>query len=212
MPNKESLSEKVIRTIKRDIQVNKITPEQIITENQICESLDMSRTPVREALIHLTADGLLKKIPNKGYSVQVIDSKQKIDIYTIFSTLESLAATLAINNLVEEDFIKMNECIEKINISVKYKNCLDYYALNDEFHNIYISKCNNKQLINMIKGLESGPINRSYVNNCDNMLFKAFDECNSQHKDIIRYFKDKNIEALKALHVDHWKTKYIDMI
>jgi DNA-binding GntR family transcriptional regulator len=212
MSSKESLTDKVISKIKKDIQVNAITSEQIITENQLCEALNISRTPVREALIHLTADGLLKKIPRKGYAVQKIDTKTKLDTYTIFSSLESLAATLAVNYITQADISKMNECIDKIEISIKYKNCSDYYTLNDEFHNIYIRKCDNIPLMKMIDEMEAGPINRSYVGDCSEKLLTAFKECNSEHNLLVRLFEDKDIEGINRFHVNHWKTKYVDMI
>lgn len=207
-----SLKDQVILKIKKDIQVNNIIPNQIITENQICSEMSISRTPVREALMLLTSDGILKRIPRKGYIVQEIDKKTKMDTFLIFGMLESMAAVLAIDYLTDEDLMKMREYIDRIEIALKYRNCNDYYRLNDEFHNIYIGKCNNEPLQKMIKDLESGPINRSYIGPCEDRLIGAFTECNNNHINLVHMFEEKDIEGIKAFHETHWATKYTDMI
>ncbi|QRN86385.1 GntR family transcriptional regulator [Clostridia bacterium] len=212
MPSNDSLTNQVIKKVKKDIQVNNIAPDQIITENQLCNELNISRTPVREALIHLTSDGILKKVPRKGYAVQKIDTKTKLDTYTLFSTLESLAATLAVDHLTEDDLMKMREYIDRINIALKYKNCSDYYFLNDKFHNVYINKCDNEPLIKMIRELEASPINRSYVGSCSERLLSAFSECNDDHHLLVELFEKKDIAGINEFHRKHWETKHVDMI
>lgn len=209
----ESLRDQVINTINTKIQYGELPPNEIITETQICKELNISRTPVREALIQLVADGVLKKVPRKGYIVEEFDSKSKLNLYAIYGVLDALAATLSLTNITEEDILKMHECVDKIDIALKYKNYSDYYNLQDEFHQIYRKKCDNPKLINMLNELSVGPVNRSYFSDDIDKLFAALKENNDEHREIIELFKSKDVENLeKFLRVNHWETKYPDMI
>jgi DNA-binding GntR family transcriptional regulator len=207
------LRDKVINIVKTKIQLHELQTNQIISETQLCSELNVSRTPVREALIQLVADGILKKIPHKGYSVQEFDVKSKLNLYAILAVLDSLAATLAINNIREEDIMKMNECIDKIDIAIKYRNYPDYYQLQNQFHKIYIDKCDNPNLIKMLDDIASGPLHISYISDNTEELFSVLKESNEEHREIVRLFTNKDALALENfLRYNHWATKHPDMI
>ena len=188
-----SLRDQIINAIKTKIQYSELQPNQIITETQICTDLNVSRTPVREALIHLVADGILNKVPRKGYAVHEVDSNSKLNLYSIIAVLDALAASLSINNLTEEDILKMHECIDKIDIALKYKKYSDYYYLQDQFHKVYIDRCENPMLIKMLSDLSSGPLHRSYISDDTNKLFAVLKEVNNEHREILEFFKSKNV-------------------
>lgn len=208
-----SLRDQVIQSILNKIQHHELTADDIFTEQQICDELGISRTPVREALIQLTSDNLLKKIPRKGYRIIELEDKAKMNLYTIIAALDALAATLAIDNMEEEDYLKMEEVCDKLDIAVKYKNYSDYYNLQDDFHSIYINKCNNPMLVDMLKNLSSGPVQRSYISNDTDRLFAALSELNEEHRKIIGLFRNKKNQELEIfLKHTHWETKYPDMI
>lgn len=207
------LRDQVIQTILSKIQHHELTPGKIFTEQQICDELSISRTPVREALIQLAADHIITKIPRKGYQVTEIEDKTKLNTYVVLATLDALAATLAIDNLTEDDYLRMEEITDKLDIAIKYKNYSDYYMLQDEFHNIYLGKCENSTLIDMLSALQTGPLHRSYISDDVERLFKALHESNEEHRTIIRLFREKKAQELEAfLKNVHWATKYPDMI
>lgn len=213
MNNPMSLRNQVIQTIKTKIQHNELHPNQMLTESKLCDELNISRTPVREALIQLVADGILKKVPRKGYAVNEFDDRAKLNLYSIIATLDALAATSASEHLTENDYLKMNECADKMDIAIKYKNYVEYYTLQDEFHAIYVQKCDNPRLIDLIKDLSSGPLHRSYISNDTDRLFEALQEANDEHRTIIELFKNKKDDELeKFLRKVHWATKYPGMI
>ncbi|SMB95126.1 DNA-binding transcriptional regulator, GntR family [Desulfonispora thiosulfatigenes DSM 11270] len=213
MDSKISFRDQIINNIKSKIQYNELKPNEIINETQICNFFNVSRTPVREALIHLVADGILEKIPRKGYKVLEIDTKSKLDLYTIIATLDALAASLSVDNLTEDDIIKMHECVDKIEIAIKYTKYSDYYTLQDQFHKIYINKCDNPILIKMLNDLSLSPLHRSYISTDTDKLFATLKETNDEHRTIIKLFVEKDKEELeKYLRFDHWATKHPDMI
>ena len=101
--NIRSLRDVAKRKIVQAISEEKIAPGTVITEAQICVDLDLGRTPAREALIELTANRVLEKIPNVGFRVRGIDKKARDDAFVILAELDSLAACLAARKLSDDD-------------------------------------------------------------------------------------------------------------
>jgi len=70
----ERLRDQVYRLIREDLRAGALEPGQRIVEGELAERYDVSRTPVREALLQLSQDGLLTDAPDRGYAV-VVDSQ-----------------------------------------------------------------------------------------------------------------------------------------
>src|SRR3954464_9200778 len=73
-----------------------------LIERELAERLKISRTPIREALFRLESQGFVKTVPRKGVIVADINDKEIIEVFTILSSLEALAAKLAIQKLDDE--------------------------------------------------------------------------------------------------------------
>lgn len=208
-----SLRRKAIKNILNKISTAEIAPNQIITESQLCNELNMSRTPVREALIELTASGILGKVPHRGYRVVEMDSKEKLDIYTILGTLDALAAQLAMDHITEEDIYEMKEVIDLIDVAIKYKNYASYVELQERFHDIYIKKCENDQLKKMLDEIKITVSRYTYYSEDEEALFALNKDLNQQHRQIVEYFKKKDRKGLNDFLLNvHWKTVHFDMI
>ncbi len=208
-----SLKDHVYNYIAEKIQNGELSPGEKINEAEICEKLNISRTPAREALIQLSSDNILEYIPRRGFLVKEIDTKKKLEVYQIIGTLDALAATSAVDYISDEDILKMKEIVEKIDISIKYNNYTDYMNLQSEFHDIYINKSNNETLIDLLKSLKNAFIRQSYLSEDKDKLFSVLANVNEEHRDIIRYFEERDKKKLeKALKDKHWYTIYMDMI
>lgn len=190
----DSLTRQVYEYISRKIQEGEYLPNQRITESEICKAIGVSRTPAREALTRLAGENLLKKIHNKGFVVKEIKEKEKLDMYRIIGVLEGLAGWLATNLLTEKEISQMEELTEMMDIAIKYKDYPKYLKLTTEFHDIYISKCNNEMLINMINSLLYNFVPKSYTNDDDEILFKALAHSNNEHKELVLKLKKGIVE------------------
>lgn len=206
MAKYESLKDHVYEYIINKIQNGELLPNQKVNEADICEELGISRTPAREALIQLSSDNLIEYIPRKGFLVKEIDEKMKLDTYQIIGNLEALAAKLAISTLDDNDIMRMKECVEKMDIAIKYYNYSDYAQMQRDFHDIYISKCNNPSLIELLHRLKNSFIRLSYMSEDKDRLFEALTLVNLQHKDILEALENKDPEAVEKAEVAHWET------
>jgi DNA-binding GntR family transcriptional regulator len=91
MANKGS----VYDDIKEQIVSEKLQPGQWLIERELCETYGLSRTPVREVLWKLLADGFLEQEPNKGFVVRKLSLEQIFEIFQTREAIEGMAARLA---------------------------------------------------------------------------------------------------------------------
>lgn len=88
-------SDRVYEQLYKEITSGVILPGAALREQEICDRLGISRTPVREALNRLAVDGVVESIPNAGVYVKVFSMQDVDDMYRLRAALESMAARMA---------------------------------------------------------------------------------------------------------------------
>lgn len=208
-----SLKDHVYDYIAKGIQNGTLLPNHKVNEVALSEKLEVSRTPVREALIQLASDNLLEYFPRKGFFVKDLDTKQKLDVFQVVATLDALAASLSIKYIKEDDIELMEKLVKKIELSISQKNYSDYQTYQNQFHKVYVDKCNNKTLIELLDSLQNSFVRQIYLSQNEEKLFSVLEQMNIEHKQIIQYFKKGDKENLEQLiKNEHWKITHLDMI
>jgi DNA-binding GntR family transcriptional regulator len=85
----------VYEDIRRQIVEEKLAPGQWLIERELCETYSMSRTPIREILWKLMADGFLEQEANRGFVVRRLGLEQIFEIFQAREAIEGMAARLA---------------------------------------------------------------------------------------------------------------------
>lgn len=208
-----SLRKKVAKDVLERIRTGEFSKDTVITEAKICETMSLSRTPAREALIELTANGILEKVPRKGYRIRELDEKDKTDIYAVLANLDALAAREAAEHMTDSDFLHMNELIDLMDIAIKYKNYANYCELQERFHNVYINRCNNSALIKTLDDIKASITRYTYYSTDEEKLFRLAAEMNDEHRHILELFQNNSVkELIDFLENVHWITKDTEMI
>lgn len=129
------------------ILANKWAPGFQITEQDAATLLEMSRTPVREAMLQLQQEGLAEVKPRHGLKVLPISPEDMSEIYVILSSLEATAAELAASRgLGDEDLMPMTDASEEMALALQ-ENDLDRWAEADaRFHLALLDLAANKKL------------------------------------------------------------------
>ena len=110
--DKQSLTAKVYSHIRDDIIEGRYSTGSYLVETKLAEELDVSRTPVREALKQLELEGLVVSIPNRGMMVQGMSSHDIDDIFTVRHLLEGQAAYWAAERIDESNLARLTEIVE----------------------------------------------------------------------------------------------------
>lgn len=208
-----STKEQVEDEILRRIRFNIYNKDSIISEARLCEELNVSRTPVREALIHLSASNLLEKVPQKGYKIREFDLQTKLDTYYVIAILDANAALLALDFLDENDYLSMNEFIDLMDIDIKYHKFDKYNEHQESFHHVYIDKCGNDALIKIIDQVKDSIPTYLYHSSEGERLFSVLKDLNDEHRQILELIKQKKSWELRNFLVkNHWNTAHMDLI
>lgn len=212
MPKKDSLRETVRTHVLEQIQNGQLRTGDKLTELSICKQLGISRTPVREALLLLSSEGLLEYTPHRGFTIKGMDQKAKEDTYEILTLLDALSARLALPHMTPADLSELNRCADLIDIAIKYHNYPDYCQLQQQFHDIYRNRCSNQVLIHLLQELQVGCPPQTYYSEDQSQLFSVFSTMNQEHRKIIALFEAGDPQKLFDYLCYHWDTRYEEMI
>jgi len=151
----ELLSQKVYRALKTEIIKGSLKPGTKLLEAKIAKQIGVSRTPIREALRELTAEGFVKMIPNQGMIVSNFSIEDIQEVLQIRAVLEGLAARLAAK-LINNDQIKELEGILKnMEICFQQNDVIAFSEMDAEFHSLILDVCGNKQLMKISHNLNN---------------------------------------------------------
>jgi DNA-binding GntR family transcriptional regulator len=149
-----SLKERAYDIIRSRILNGEIEPGERIREDLLAEEISMSRTPVREAINQLAAEGLVKNVPRKGiYSIdlgegfilELLDVRESLEILSVKRCIERITkAQLAQLEKINQDFAKMLE-------TGKYDKCNE---LDSKFHATIAQFSGNRKLIQYLSEIE----------------------------------------------------------
>ncbi len=205
--------EQIEEIVLQKIRNKEYDQDTIILESELCNVLNVSRTPVREALIHLCATGLLVKSPRKGYHLRKFDFETKIETYYVISLLDAHAAVLAIPRLTEEDYSKMSEYIDLVDIDIKYKKYDRYNIHQEKFHQVYINQCANKTLARQLRSIKASVPTYLYYSENTEKLFAVLEKVNDEHRKILELLRQKKADEVRDFLINvHWKSFHHDMI
>ncbi|MEP1209262.1 MAG: GntR family transcriptional regulator [Rhizobiaceae bacterium] len=151
---KRTLVDQAYHGIKRRIRENQMPPGSNMPEQQLAESLGVSRTPVREALIRLESEGLVEVVPRHGVRVLPVKTEDMREIYDILTALEPFAAMqLAKSGPDPRMLEKMQHAVEEMEAALASQD-LDRWARGDElFHRELLEALGNRRLSAFVERL-----------------------------------------------------------
>lgn len=152
-PTPQSLHEEVAGTLRERIFAGGMAPGSFIDEPALCETLGISRTPLREALKVLTAEGLVRHEPRRGCFVAEVTEKDLDEIFPVIALLEGRCAYEAAQHASDADLAALEVLHDRLNRHAKAKRINDYYEANFAIHEAIIALAGNRWLASVIGDL-----------------------------------------------------------
>jgi DNA-binding GntR family transcriptional regulator len=121
-------------TLRQAILSGDFAPGQRLVEEDLAGTLGVTRQSLRAALLDLTAEGLVERIPNRGARVRVVSTDEAVAITECRMALESLCAAKAAQRVTDDEAAQLRELAESLKRSVAEGNPLKYSELNRELH------------------------------------------------------------------------------
>ncbi|WP_439113210.1 GntR family transcriptional regulator [Hydrogenophaga sp.] len=148
-----SLHDEVAAKLRERIFAGVLAPGSFVDELALCSELAISRTPLREALKVLTAEGLLHHQPRRGCFVSEITERDLDEIFPVIALLEGRCAYEAANNASDADLAALEQLHERLNRHARARRINDYYEANFAIHEAIITLANNRWLAQVIGDL-----------------------------------------------------------
>ena len=148
-----SMHQEVAATLREQIFEGQWAPGSLLDEPALCERLEISRTPLREALKVLTAEGLLRHEPRRGCFVNEVSEKDLDEIFPVIALLEGRCAFEAARNASDADVAALDSLHERLQSHAQARRINDYYATNLVIHEAIITLANNRWLAQTIADL-----------------------------------------------------------
>lgn len=148
-----SLHEEVAAKLRERIFAGGLAPGSFVDEPALCAELSISRTPLREALKVLTAEGLLRHEPRRGCFVSQITEQDLDEIFPVIALLEGRCAFEAANNATDADLVALEQLHDRLQRSARAKRITEYYETNFAIHEAIILLANNRWLAQVIGDL-----------------------------------------------------------
>jgi DNA-binding GntR family transcriptional regulator len=113
-----------------------LAPGQRLIEEELAAELSVTRASLRAALIELTTEGLVERVPNKGARVRVVTADEAVAITECRMALEALCAVKAAERVTDEQIAALRELAEGLRRSVADGDPLKYSESNTELHRV----------------------------------------------------------------------------
>ena len=199
---KKPLRIEVYDFLEEAITEGRLKPGHKLNEIDLGNHLGISRTPIREALLHLEKEGLVSIDPGKGAVVAEISRCDVEEIYPIVAVLEGLAARAAALNLNSRDIVQLKKLNKQLKKIAQRGDASRYMDVNSQFHQLFLDKCSSQRWRDLISSYR-GQISRFRLFSLH--LPHRMKESIKEHDAIIEAFEEQDgklAERLVRVHVE----------
>ncbi len=151
----ELLADKAYRLIKTQILGGKFPPNTPLPEAELQRSLEMGRTPIREALIRLQQEGLVQIVPRRGAFVQTLTLNDARDLYHVRSILEPEAVRLASRHISPGELEALAKEFRELLADEDAIDLEELIQLDQKLHRLFLERCGNPYLAEALERLHN---------------------------------------------------------
>lgn len=148
-----SMTNAVLESLRNDINNCIYESGQFVTEAEISQKFNVSKTPAREALNYLCQEGLLDKIPRKGYIVKSLSLAEVQNLFQFRNILERASVELAVRYASEQELQTLSELARAKLDPAAEDIARQYHDLNNNFHISVAKLSRNPYLINALQNV-----------------------------------------------------------
>jgi len=147
------LRDVIYNTLKEAILTGALAPGDWLVEKQLQKSLDVSRTPIREALRMLVLENLVKLVPRKGAQVLGMSEKDIMESMEIRGALEGEATALSCKRMSIENLQQLKNVEISFEKAITEQDLEEVIEIDDAFHKLIFSATENNWLIHIYENL-----------------------------------------------------------
>ena len=199
------LKDLVYLELKHKILTGEIISQTRLMEIDLSEKMNVSRTPIREAIKRLADDGLVKVEPRKGAYVANISIKDMLDVFEVREDMEGFCAKLAAERISDEEKEELRKIASDYEDAINKIDKERIIELDEKFHNFIVSCSGNETLSEMVNYVQELSLRFRYLYYNDFSLYESTAEQHNRIMEAInggraeeaRTEADAHVKALK---------------
>lgn len=191
----------VVEVLREKILSGDIAAGQPLRQSALAESLNVSRIPVREALVQLEAEGLVKFEAHKGATATELSVEQVTELFELRALIETDLLKKAIPNLSTDDLAQAKSVLDEMEVAFRQTDSVASWSeLNTRFHTCLYQAANRPHTLEVVHGLNT---------NCDRyirlqlLLAGGIPRAESDHRELLQFCELKQIDEAVGLLKDH---------
>lgn len=141
-----SLHQEIALRLRDMIQDGELAPGSRVPEPALCDTFEISRTPLREALKVLVSEGLVVHIPNRGFRVSEVEPQDIEAVFEVLGALEELAGRLVCQRATTADIEKLEQMHTEMTDCYQQGKRTAYFHLNQAIHRLIVEYSANEVL------------------------------------------------------------------
>ncbi len=145
--NRTALAVEITNRLRQMILEGQLQPGEKINEKLLTRQFGVSRTPLREAMKVLAADGLLDLIPHRGAVITRQSTSEMSEVFRVLAALESLAGELAAEQASDADLRNIAALTADLRQSYQDGDRPRYFSINQAIHQAILTATGNETLI-----------------------------------------------------------------
>lgn len=200
IPKAQNLPTSVYERLKIQIIDFTLKPGQKLQDRQLAIQLEVSRTPVREALNRLVQEGFVRQTPGQGYFVKEITIKEIEELYEVREALEVLAAKMAIQSINNSQIKKLSEILKRHKKLIQNGTSESSLLDEAEFHKTIALSSGNQTLYVIISNIFD---KIATYRGIGTLTLQRTKIAYQQHEEIFISLKEKDSRKLKKIMRGH---------
>lgn len=159
-----SVVDGLVHEVTERIKTGKYLPGHRLVESDLTREFGVSRGPLREALVRLSANGLVEVVPHKGALVRMLSRDEVRAIYETREVLEGLAARLAAERMSADNRQRLLQSMEEMRAAQRDLDAVAYIEENSNFHQLIVASADNNELARLVEYLDLRTLHFQFIN------------------------------------------------
>ena len=197
---RRSLHDEVVTRVRDMIIEGTLAPGTRVHEGQLCATLGISRTPLREALKFLASEGLVDLRASRGAVVRSFTPKDVRDMLDVLGVLEAFAGRLACRDASDADIAGVRVLHDRMVDRFEARDRLEYFKLNQQIHSAILRLSGNAALADAHASIQSRLKRIRYIGNSEP---RKWQDAMTEHEAMIRHLEARDGENLAKILTRH---------
>ncbi len=163
-PVPQSAADRVHAYAKQAVLSRQYAPHDLLTEGELAAAVGVSRTPVREALLRLQAEGLVRLLPKRGALVLPVTQAEVADVLETRRLIETFAVRKAVTSSGHELVVRLELHLEAMRVAMRARDARAYVEADRDFHAEIVDAAGNDIVSEVYRSLRDRQLRMGVVN------------------------------------------------